>query len=91
MYWLNLCVGYAIDCLKINQFESWSDSDCVLTDMLCNAEKSKLSLYTLIKILKQNLDRVSSMMFKENIPISNESLASHRGISAIIKKLQEFI
>jgi hypothetical protein len=85
--WLNLFVSFAIDGVAQNRLEPWDSESCASSDAIVNQDNLNLSLYVLIKMLKQNLDRVSASLFLENKSINNFSLAQHHAISSMIEKI----
>jgi hypothetical protein len=85
--WLNLFVSFAIDGVAQNRLEPWDSESGASSDAIVNQDNLNLSLYVLIKMLKQNLDRVSASLFLENKSINNFSLAQHHAISSMIEKL----
>jgi hypothetical protein len=89
--WLNISVQYAIEKLQESQMREWSVEDAALTSLIVGQPNDKVSLYTAIKILKQNLDRISSSIYKLGGVPDNDVLKREFGIVNLIKKLYDVI
>jgi hypothetical protein len=89
--WLNILTGYAIEKLQESQMREWSVDDSALTSLIVEQPNDKVSLYTAIKVLKQNLDRVSASLYKLGIQPNNDVLKTKSGIVNLIKKLYDVI